>query len=149
MLLTRANPIRKQSGSFIIEALISLILFAIGLMGLLALSAQGLNQVGQSKARNDASYMVGELLSEMWVSANVNLTTWSTRLTTVVPGATGTVYLSTCDCAATVTNVCATPASGTIAVANPQAVTVCVTWSDLKDPTNPRRYQASSMITRN
>ena len=141
--------IRRQSGSFIIEALISLILFGVGLMGLLALTAQGLNQVGQSKARNDASYMVGELLSEMWVSSNVNLTTWAARLQAAIPGATGLVYLSSCNCSATVTNVCSSPASGTIAVANPQAVTVCVSWTDHKDSANPHRYQASSMITRN
>lgn len=149
MLTYRKLSTTRQSGSFIIEAMISLILFAVGLLGLLALSAQGLNQVGQSKARNDASYLVGELLSEMWVSSNVNLTNWSTRLTTAIPGATGTVYLSTCNCSATVTNVCSSPASGTIAVANPQPVTVCVSWADHKDTANPHRYQASSMITRN
>lgn len=139
----------RQSGSFIIEALVSLLLFAVALMGLLALSAQGLNQVGQSKARNDASYVVGELLSEMWVSSSVNLTNWSSRLQTAIPGATGTVYLSTCDCVDTGTNVCSSAASGTVTIANPQAVTVCVAWTDRKDPDNPRRYQASSMITRN
>ena len=147
--MTPITSARRQSGSFILEALISLILFAVALMGLMALSAQGLNQVGQSKARNDASYIVGELIAEMWVSSNVNLTDWVSRLQTAVPGATGTVYLSTCDCADTGSNVCASAASGTVAVANPQPVTVCVTWADRKDPSNPRRYQASSMITRN
>jgi len=147
--MTAFTPARRQSGSFILEALISLLLFAVALMGLMALSAQGLNQVGQSKARNDASYIVGELLAEMWVGSSINLTTWVSRLQTAVPGATGTVYLSTCDCADTGANVCASAASGTITMVNPQPVTVCVTWTDRKDPSNPRRYQASSMITRN
>lgn len=140
---------QNQSGSFILEAIISLLLFAVALIGLLALSAQGLNQVGQSKARNDAAFIVGELVSEMWVSSTVNLNSWVTRLQTAIPGATGTVYLSTCDCVDTGANACATAATGTVTVTSPQAVTVCVTWTDRKDPLNPRRYQASSMITRN
>ncbi|MDP2826187.1 MAG: hypothetical protein Q8O52_26305 [Sulfuritalea sp.] len=155
--MTPATSARRQSGSFILEALISLILFGVALMGLMALSAQGLNMVGQSKARNDASYIVGELLAEMWVSANVNLATWSTRLQTAIPGATGAVYLAICQCAPnTATTVCTdvasattAPASGTVAIANPQAVTVCVSWADRKDASYPRLYQASSMITRN
>lgn len=141
---------QRQSGSFIIEAIISLILFAVALIGLLALSAQGLSQVGQSKARNDASFAVGELLSEMWVSTTVNLTTWTSRLQAAIPGATGTVYLSTCDCVTTASNTCSGAASGTVTVGSPQAVTVCVTWTDRKENTaTPRLYQASSMITRN
>ncbi len=141
----------SQQGSFILEAIISLILFAVGLISLMSLSAQAINQVGQSKARNDASYLVGELLSEMWVSGTVNLTAWSTRLQTVLPEATGTVYLANCDCAATSgADLCSGPSAGTaVAVGNSQAVTVCVNWTDRRDPANPRRYQASSMITRN
>ncbi|MCX7148366.1 MAG: hypothetical protein NTY05_02985 [Rhodocyclales bacterium] len=144
-----SNPRQRQSGSFIIEAIISLLLFAVALVGLLGLAAQGLNQLGQSKARNDAAFIVGELISEMWVSATVNLTDWTTRLQTAIPGATGSVYMSTCDCANTGAGACATAASGTVTVTSPQAVTVCVSWTDRKDPSNPRRYQASSMITRN
>ena len=140
----------SQQGSFIIEAIISLILFAVGLISLMSLSAQALNQVGQSKARNDASYLVGELLSEMWVSGTVSLTSWNTRLQAVIPEATGTVYMASCDCAATSgADVCSSPASGTVAIATSQAVTVCVVWTDRRDPAYPRRYQASSMISRN
>jgi Tfp pilus assembly protein PilV len=141
----------SQQGSFIIEAIISLILFAVGLISLMSLSAQAINQVGQSKARNDASYLVGELLSEMWVSGTVNVTTWNTRLQTVLPEATGTVYFANCDCTATSgADLCSGAASGTaVAVGNSQAVTVCVNWTDRRDPATPRRYQASSMITRN
>lgn len=139
---------RPQTGSFMIEAIISLLLFAVGLISLMALSAQALNQVGQSKARNDASYMAGELIGEMWVSASVNVGTWITRLQAAVPGATGAVHLSTCtcwsDCPADASGV-----TGTVAVANTQAVTVCIAWTDRKDANTPRRYQASSMISRN
>ena len=138
----------EQTGSFIIEAIISLLLFAIGLISLLGLSAQALNQVGQSKARNDASYMAGELIGEMWVSSSVNVGTWITRLQASVPGASGIVHMSTCtcwsDCPADAAAI-----TGITAIANTQAVTICISWTDRKDASTPRRYQASSMITRN
>lgn len=145
----------SQQGSFIIEAIISLILFAVGLISLMSLSAQAINQVGQSKARNDASYLVGELLSEMWVSGSVDLDAWrNTRLPAVIPEATGAIYGATCDCAETSSaaeNFCqtATQLTGTLAVNTSQAVTVCISWTDRRDSATPRRYQASSMITRN
>jgi len=150
IVMRRIDTYASQSGSFILEALISLLLFAVALLALVGLTAQAMNQTGQSKARNDASYLVGELFSEMWVSSSVNLATWVGELQTAVPGATGTIYLSNCDCnAAAGGNVCSSAATGTVTVANPQAVTVCVSWPDKKDSSSPHKYQASSMITRN
>ena len=155
-----ARSRRGQSGIFIIEAIISLLLFAVALIGLLALSAKGISQVGQTKARNDAAFMVGELFTEMWVSTSINLATptaptpvygpWETRLRTLIPEASGAVYMASCNCVAGSTNACATRATGTQTIASGQAVTVCVTWSDAKENTGVTRlYQASTMITRN
>lgn len=142
---------QSQQGSFIIEAIISLILFAVGLISLMSLSAQALNQVGQSKARNDASYLAGELLSEMWVSGTVDISTWNTRLGTVLPEATAAVYYANCDCLATSgTDVCSGAVTGSsVAVGTSQPVTICISWTDRRDSAYPRRYQVSSMISRN
>ena len=64
---------QTQSGSFIIEALVSLAIIAIAFFGLLGLVASSLNTVGQSKSRNDAGYFAGELIGEMWVSSKVDI----------------------------------------------------------------------------
>lgn len=61
-----------QSGSFVIEALISILLFAIGIVALMMVAVQGTNQTVQAKARNDASYLAGELIGQIWVSVNPN-----------------------------------------------------------------------------
>lgn len=151
---------RGESGIFIIEAIISLLLFAIALVGLIALSGKAIHQVGQSKARNDAAFLVGELFTEMWISTSINLATptaptptygpWETRLRTLIPNASGAVYLSSCDCITSATNACSGRSTGTITIASGQAVTVCVTWADAKEATGTTRlYQASTMITRN
>lgn len=149
-----------QSGSFIIEALASLFIFAVAIVGMVALVGQGLNQVGQSKARNDASYLAGELFADMWVSPNANIVAWNSRLAAAIPGATANVYFANCDCAVSAampyTYACtgggAAKVGAAEAMASPQPVTVCIAWNDKKDTnerTRMRLYQTSTMVMRN
>lgn len=153
------KPLSLQSGSFIIEALVSLIIFAVAIVGMVALVGQGLNQVGQSKARNDASFLAGELIADMWVNTTANIDAWNARLGTSIPGATANVYFANCDCQV---STAATPytygCGGTaktgaaVAMASPQPVTICITWNDKKDSdprTRMRLYQTSTMVNRN
>lgn len=156
---------RAQGGSFILEAIISLMLFAIGIISLLGLVVQALNQVGQSKSRNDASYLAGELISEMWVRTTVNVggqagddctvagKSWDCRVKELIPTATPAVYVNqSCDCRPAVGN-CVAPAStgANVAVTNQAPVTICISWTDKKDAAAglPHLYQTSSMVTHN
>lgn len=66
-MIARSITIKQQSGSFIIEALISVLIFAVGLIALMGMAGQAVNQVGQTKFRNDASNLAGELTGQMWV----------------------------------------------------------------------------------
>jgi Tfp pilus assembly protein PilV len=156
----RNRPLSAQSGSFIIEALVSLMIFAVAIVGMVALVGQGLNQVGQSKARNDASYLAGELFADMWVSPNANIVAWNARLAAAIPGATANVYFANCDCGVSLappyTYACAAGGAAKVgaaeAMASPQPVTVCITWNDKKDAdlrTRMRLYQTSTMVMRN
>lgn len=152
--LAHRKTMQSQAGSFIVEAMISLLLFAVGLIGLMALSAQALNQVGQSKARNDASYIAGDLIAEMWVSDTVDIDKWFDRLDLVIPGAAATskVYTVTCDCVDTTgPDVCTGPRTGNTSIPRPGSlpVTICIQWTDRKDPDNLRRYSTSSLISKN
>ncbi len=155
----------KQSGSFIIEALISLVLFSVGIISLMGLSIQALNQTGQSKARNDASYVSGELIAEMWVRSAVDIggqttedcttsTSWTCRVKSQIPTATPKVYFSSCTCDAATLACSGAPAAQTgnsVTVVNQSPVTVCVFWTDRKEDTGspPHMFQTSGMITHN
>lgn len=145
-----------QAGSFIIESMVSLGIFAVALVGILGLVASALNQLNQSKSRNDASYVAGELIADMWVASRINIDQWSTRLGTLIPGATGNVYFSSCDCleANMASAAFCSPAAlktGMQNVPSSQAVTVCISWNDKKEAAGavPRRYQTSTVISRN
>lgn len=154
------KPKIRQSGSFIVEALVSLAIFAVAIIGMVALIGQGLNQVGQSKARNDASFLAGELIADMWVGTTANISAWNARLTAAIPGATANVYFANCDCAVSAaapytygcTAAGAARTGGAEVMAIPQPVTVCITWNDQKDSdarTRMRLYQTSTLINRN
>ncbi len=86
---------RSQRGSFILEALISIVIFAVGLIALMGMSAQAVNQVGQTKYRNDASYLAEELIGELWVSASApkdfDYDAWTARVAATLPGGTAIV----------------------------------------------------------
>ena len=89
---------KSQTGSFVIEALISILLFAVGIVALVMIVAQGTNQVGQSKYRNEASYLAGELIGDMWVSpsslsAFAASNDWNSRVA-ALPGGQATYPVS-------------------------------------------------------
>lgn len=91
---------KSSSGSALIEALVSVLIFFIGLIALTGLSSQSINMVGQSKARNDASLLASELIGEMWsnvatpqefVDTNPQYANWISRVATDLPSGTATV----------------------------------------------------------
>ena len=131
-MITRRSH-KAQAGSFIIEAMISLVLFAVGLITLVGLAVQSLNQVGQTKARNDASYLAGDLIGEMWVSAS-----------------TPAAFLGTADYGRWTTRVTATlPAGVGAAVVNGNQVAITITWTDSKNSAVGHQYVTTSEIVKN
>jgi type IV pilus assembly protein PilV len=125
----KAASVRFQRGSFIIESLVSVIIFAIGLISMIGLATQALNQVTQTKARNDASYLAGELVGDMWVSASApsafNTTPWVARVASALPSG-----------------------QATVTVAGTQ-VDITITWSDSKNEGVRHQYQTTTQISRN
>jgi type IV pilus assembly protein PilV len=86
---------KNQTGSFILEALISVVIFAVGLIALVGMSAQAINQISQTKYRNDASYLASELIGSLWVSASppnaFDYDAWTARVQAALPGGDASV----------------------------------------------------------
>jgi type IV pilus assembly protein PilV len=57
----------KQRGSFVLEALIAILLFAIGILAIVGLQAA-------SKYRTDASLLANQIIGQMWVGDKTNAT---------------------------------------------------------------------------
>jgi len=63
----KTNPFRtSQRGITLLEVLISLLIFAVGVLGLVGLQARAVQQSGQAKYRADASLLINELIGQMW-----------------------------------------------------------------------------------
>jgi Tfp pilus assembly protein PilV len=61
------HPPSRERGSFLLEALISVLIVALAVLGLMGLMARGMQDVDESKMRGEASLMAASYIGEMWV----------------------------------------------------------------------------------
>jgi type IV pilus assembly protein PilV len=64
----------KQQGSFVLEALIAILLFAIGILAIVGLQAASIANSASSKYRTDASLLANQVIAQMWVADKTNAT---------------------------------------------------------------------------
>lgn len=155
-MMTLTSP-KTQSGSFILEALVSVLIFAVGIIALMGMSAQALNQVGQSKFRNDASNLADELTGDMWIGADLAsfavaaaanpsvscpvgnaqaaATAWLARVKSVLPAGCATVIV--------------TPITTTGGVVTDAQVAIDISWADNKNAGVRHQYITSMQIAKN
>lgn len=63
---TAAAP-RGQAGMMLIEALIALLIFSIGILGIIGLQAAAVQQSTDARNRAEAAYLADQLMGRMWV----------------------------------------------------------------------------------
>jgi type IV pilus assembly protein PilV len=67
MKVHQSHP-KKQAGSMLLEGLISILLFSIGILAIVGLQATSIKMVGDAKYRSDASLLSDQLIGRMWAS---------------------------------------------------------------------------------
>lgn len=101
---------QTEAGSALLEALIAIVIFSIGLIGLLGLQSASIKNSIDAKYRSDASYLANQIISQMWVdrsnldtythfdggglpgpftgsaSGNAKVTAWLTQIGKLLPG---------------------------------------------------------------
>lgn len=103
----RPTAPRHQGGSALIEALVAVLIFSIGLLGLVGLQAQMTRAQGSAKFRADAALLATELAGLMWAdklhlsqyasancSAYAPCAEWLARVAAGVPLGTAQVALN-------------------------------------------------------
>jgi Tfp pilus assembly protein PilV len=58
---------QAQRGSFLLEALISVLIVALAILGLMGLMARGLQDVDESKMRGEAAFLASSFVGRMWI----------------------------------------------------------------------------------
>lgn len=56
----------KQSGSAILEALIAILIFSVGILALVGMQAAAIGNVSDAKYRADASFLADQIIGQMW-----------------------------------------------------------------------------------
>lgn len=65
---------RPQDGMALIEALISILIFSFGVLGLIGLEASAINFSVDAEDRNRAALFASDIASSMWLANSVTLT---------------------------------------------------------------------------
>lgn len=80
--MTPKSPasLKRQSGSMILEALISILIFATGILAIVGLQAASVSASTDARYRTEASLLANQLIGQMWVSnrATTNLQNFAT-----------------------------------------------------------------------
>jgi type IV pilus assembly protein PilV len=57
---------RAQQGAFLLEALIGILIFSLGILGIVGLQAQAIRFTNDAEFRAEAMYLANSLISQMW-----------------------------------------------------------------------------------
>jgi type IV pilus assembly protein PilV len=93
---------RRQGGVALLEALIGILIFSIGILAVVGMQATAIKTVSDSKYRSEAAFLANQLLTQMWTDAgNVSsyayagtgtpparLTNWVNDVSSRLPGTT-------------------------------------------------------------
>ena len=65
---------KKQTGSVLLEALIAILIFSIGILGIVALQGNMIKATGEANYRAQATFVAQQRLSEIWnAQQDINL----------------------------------------------------------------------------
>jgi type IV pilus assembly protein PilV len=68
---------RKQKGIMVLEAMMAILIFSLGILAMMALQAAAIRLSGDAKGRIDASFLADKLISQMWLADPLTLNTFS------------------------------------------------------------------------
>ncbi|HEY2627644.1 MAG TPA: prepilin-type cleavage/methylation domain-containing protein [Usitatibacter sp.] len=93
-----------QQGVMLIEALVAILLFSLGVVAVMGMQAVSIEQVSQAKYRTDASYLANQIIGQMWVdlphltnygtAGDAVRTGWDAVVASTLPQGTGTITVS-------------------------------------------------------
>jgi len=134
--MTMRSEKRTSGGSVLLEALVGILIFSIGILALVAMQAESIRNTSEAKYRNDASYLANQIIGRMWADrvkadGSNNLGSYAHRTggTVCNPSGASSAYGSVTDWLADVTatlpNAPASKQQITVGANNLVTVTLC------------------------
>lgn len=95
------NMLKRQSGMMLVEVMVSILIFSIGILGLVGLQTVATQNATNAEDRTIAATLANDMVAQMWIKKTANpssssisgdITTWKTKVTSSnLPNAAGTV----------------------------------------------------------
>jgi type IV pilus assembly protein PilV len=76
VMLTSSRSNGGQRGATLLEALIGILIFSVGILALVGMQALAIKHMSDAKYRSDAAFFANEIIGQMWVNRN-NLGTYA------------------------------------------------------------------------
>jgi type IV pilus assembly protein PilV len=71
--MTTATPRKAQQGMSLLEGLLAVLIFSVGILALVALQSTSVRATTDAKFRADAGFLANQLIATMWTDfANIN-----------------------------------------------------------------------------
>lgn len=133
----------------LLEALISILIFSIGILGIVSLQALSIKNSGDAKYRSDASLLANQLIAQMWVSDRTPAVVQA-KFASLSSGAAYTAWLN--DVAAALPGASATPPNVAIntvtaTIAPSSFVTITIYWNAPSEAPKAHKYTVVAQIT--
>ena len=93
---SRSLPLR-QTGSYLLEALIAILIFAFGVLGLIGLLGSSIRVTNDARYRAEAANLATAMIADMWTTTAANIDTdfasggtklvaWTAKIASLLPG---------------------------------------------------------------
>lgn len=96
-----ASRQQSQVGMMLIEVMVSILIFSIGILGLVGLQTVATQNAASAEYRTIAATLANDMVAQMWIKKTANpssagissdITTWKTKVTnSILPNASGAV----------------------------------------------------------
>ena len=97
----------RQRGATLLEALIGILIFSIGILALVGMQALAIKHMSDAKYRSDAAFLANEIIGQMWVNRAslgtyayagagappLAIDSWVTSIQNALPGVTAAANL--------------------------------------------------------
>lgn len=149
--MTRVNGPRQQTGVMLLEALIAILIFSVGILAIVGMQANAVQDMSEAKYRTEASFLANRVIADMWSGMGISSTQANTNLAQFAYGGSGAVPDMIADWVNTVQERLPGAKSfpPIISVAANNTVTVTVRWRAPRDQGTgaaPHRYQAIAYL---
>ena len=94
----------SQRGVMLLEALVAILIFTIGIVAVMGMQVASINEVTQAKYRTDAAYLANQITGMMWIDqpnllsytspGYVGRATWDATVASSLPQGTGTIAVN-------------------------------------------------------